>query len=101
MLPLSSLTQSGNDSLISIPIEKYRLMTTCPIMLDGCNERYELLQTQLRLENLQHRDTVQLLTNQLTIQSKKTTQWKRKARRRVLIFSGVGVLVGFIFGILI
>ena len=100
MLPFISLTQSGQDSLINIPINQYRAMTRCPIMLEGCNERYEMLNNMYKLEQLQYRDTVNIISNQLTLCDNERDEWKKKARRRVLIFSGIGVVVGFIIGVI-
>ena len=101
MLPFISLTQSGQDSLINIPINQYRAMTRCPIMLEGCNERYEMLNNMYKLEQLQHRDTIEIMRNELTVCDNERDEWKRKARKRVLIFSGVGVVFGFVFGLII
>lgn len=100
MLQLNSWTQSGRDTLISIPIDKYRLMSKCPIMLDGCNQRYELGRELLRLERLQHRDTVEIMTNDIKVVTNERDEWKQKARRRVVIFSGIGVIIGFIIGLI-
>lgn len=69
-------------------------------MLEGCNERYSMLQDQFQLERLQHRDTIQIMTNELEVERNEVKEWKRKARRRVLIFSGVGAVVGFIIGLI-
>lgn len=74
-------------------------MTKAPIMLEGCNERYSLLQDQFHLEKLQNRDTIQIMTNQLIIEHNKSNEWKKKARKRVLIFGGGGFVVGLLFGL--
>jgi len=76
-------------------------MTKCPIMLEGCNERYEMLNNMYKLEQLQHRDTIEIMRNELKVCENERDEWKKKARKRVLIFSGVGVVVGVVFGLII
>lgn len=70
-------------------------------MLDGCNTRYGFLEDILELERLNHADTIEIMNNNLIVCDSERKEWKRKARRRVVIWSGIGVVVGFLIGVLI
>jgi hypothetical protein len=76
-------------------------MTACPIMLDGCRERYSILENILEKELKVKKDTISILTNENTISDNKAKEWKRKAIRRIPIMLGSGFVIGFVVGVLL
>lgn len=70
-------------------------------MLDGCNTRYGFLEDILELERLNHADTIKIMTNELAICDNERKEWKRKSRRRVAIWAGVGVVAGVLIGLFV